>query len=125
MIDKNLPKCACFEERNSPMTGVMVELAQMFGGYLTVRLSDTGLCRETWDAVLDMTVINALTIHASHGTIIEPGTPECQAEIKERVRAMSMRVLEKIDDWYEEARRVDMTNEKYQAMQQSRTEIKQ
>lgn len=123
--EKYLPKCECFEEPNSPMLGLMVGIAQTMGRTLTSDLSEIGLCRATWQGVLDMTIINTMSIHVCEGTALEPGTPETQFELKEQIKMMSDRLLEKVDYYYEMARAKGMTHEKFQAMQQAAQETKQ
>lgn len=124
----DLPKCGCFDPRNSEALAWdscarVANIVQAIGGAITVTAAEQGLCKESLPFLLDMLTINVLAYVVSSGTAIEIGSQEAQWETERLVTGTEERLLRAVRHVYEEGRKFGLTREIVRAMREQPGEL--
>lgn len=122
-----LPKCECFQDDDTMVIAFAKAniIAQNVGAMFGSAAETLNMCRDSAPLILELAMINMLTIAATANTIIEQGTDEALWETERVLEGFEARVLKRVRAMYAMAKADGMTAEKMQAMHDQMGETRQ
>jgi hypothetical protein len=95
---KYAPDCACFQDDSgyAMRVAMSVTIGQHFATGIMKTCDEYGFCRAALPHVLDDVILNATTIIAISGTIIECGSVEAERELVRVLTGIESRLIEKV-----------------------------
>lgn len=110
----NVPRCDCFDFEDDPecamgRCAMAAEIANRIAGLLVSSAKQTDFCHDSLPFMIDTLNIVLATYMATHGTIIERGTPEAQWETERVLRGMEARLMAVVKYQYKLSNKLGLT----------------